>query len=147
MANLPPNAASFSISVVGDKTGETYRAEFISAKILSHRQRLYQGELERQYLGPTSQQNATKDDRERATFFAAINSALIGPIPQFWAASGMGLDLLDDNVIGEVLAGVIKIQSDASDAVQKKSEAAADRLKGAVEKGVDMQREAEEKGE
>lgn len=147
MANLPPNAAQFSIHVVGDKSGKTYKDTFTASKILSHRQRLFQGELERQYVGPTNPQFANKDDVDRARFFAMINSALVPQVPQFWRDSGMGLDLLDDNVIGEVLAGVLKIQNDAAEAVQAKSEDAAKRLQAAVEKGIDVQREAEEKSE
>lgn len=147
MATLPPNSASFSIHVVGDKTGQTYKADFVTTKILSHRQRLYTGELERQYLGPTNPQHADLYDKERAGFFATINGALRDPVPQFWREAGMGLDLLDDNVVGEVLKGVLRAQSDAAEAVQAKSDVAAKRLQGAVEKGIDVQREAEEKAQ
>lgn len=142
---LPPNAASFTIHITGDKTGKTYKADFIASKILSHRQRLYQGELTRQYLGPTNPQHADPYDKERSEYFATINSALVNPVPQFWRENGMGLDLLDDNVIGAVLSGVLKVQADAADALEKASEEASGRLKGAVEKGVDAQTAAEEK--
>lgn len=148
MANqLPPNAATFSVHVVGDKTDKTFKDNFVTTKILSHRQRLMRGELERQYIGPTNPQHADDDDRKRAEILATINSALLTPVPQFWRDSGMGLDLLDDNVVLEVWAGVLKVQADAAEAVEKKSEAAAKRLQGAVEKGIDVQKDAEDKAE
>lgn len=148
MANqLPPNAAPFSIHVVGDKTDKTFKADFVTTKILSHRQRLMKGELERQYIGPTNPQHADPDDRRRAEILATINSALLTPVPQFWRESGMGLDLLDDNVVLEVWAGVLKVQADVAEAIEKKSAAAAERLQAAVEKGNDLQKEAEEKAD
>lgn len=140
---MPPNTTQFSIHVVGDKTGETYKADFVTTKIPSHRQRLLQSELMRQYLGPTSPQHADEYARERAEIFATINSMLVGA-PQFWKEKGNGLDLLDDNVISEVWTGVMKAQVDAVEAAKKKAEAATDRVKHAVEKGIDEQAKAEE---
>jgi len=142
---IPPNAAQFSIHLVGDNSEKTYKADFVTTKILSHRQRLMRGELERQYIGTTSPQAAHPDDVERARVLATINSSLLTPVPQFWRENGMGLDLLDDNIIVEIYSNVVRIQAEAAEKVIKKSEAASERLKAAVEKGVDAQQEAEDK--
>lgn len=144
MALLPPNAERFSIHVVGDKTEQLYKADFTTTQILSHRQNLANDRLLREYLGGENPKYASEDARQRASFLADINSAILNPIPQFWREKGMGLDLLDDNVLMEIWAGVQRVQAEAVKAIMAKADKDAGRLKSAVERGVDAKAAAEE---
>jgi hypothetical protein len=144
MATTDKFTAKFTISVVGEVTDETYKAEFVTSTILSGRQQLAQDQLFREYVGKDPQW-ADPDVRKRCHIMATINSSLQAPIPQFWIASGMGWDLLDDSVVSEVLTGVVSAQNEASARLKKKTEDAAARLKTAVERGPDKQEADEEK--
>lgn len=141
---VPPNAAVFSVSVVGDKTGETYKADFVTTQILSHRQQLLSDRLFREYLGGENPSFADVDSKERARILSDINAALVMPIPQFWREKGMGLDLLDDNIITDVWANVLRVQSERAKEIADKAKKDAERLKGAVEKGADAESDDDE---
>lgn len=135
MANpIPPNSELFHVHTTGDKTGKTYKDDFVTTQILSHRQQLLRDRLYREYLGGEKPSDASVEAGERAGYMADINSALVG-VPQFWKASGMGLDLLDDNIIVEVWAGVMKVQTEQNKKIKEKAEKDAERLTAAVEKG------------
>lgn len=138
------NHQPFTISVVGESTGETYRADFLCTRILSHRQHLLRDRLYREYLGGENPAFADEDSKTRARILSEINASLIQPVPQFWRESGSGLDLLDNNVLIDVHAGVIRAQNDAVQERMKKEEASKEKLKGAVEKSEEVKK-AEEK--
>lgn len=132
---LPPNSQLASISVVGNSTGETYKADFVITQILSHRQQLLNDRLFREYLGGENPSQASIDAKQRAQLLADINSSLQEPVPQFWREKGMGLDLLDDNVLMEVWAAVQKVFNEVAERIKEKTDKDADRLKKRVEKG------------
>lgn len=140
MATIPPNSELFSVHVVGDKTAKTYKDDFVTTQILSHRQQLLSDRLLREYLGGEKPADASPEAKERAGYLADINAALVG-VPQFWKASGMGLDLLDDNVIVEVWNKVVSIQFEQNKKIKERTASDAERLKAAVEKGADAAKE------
>lgn len=133
---LPPNSQLVSISVVGNATGETHKADFTVTQILSHRQQLLNDRLYREYLGGENPSHASVDAKQRAQLLADVNSALQEPVPQFWREKGMGLDLLDDNVLLEVWTAVQKVFNDVAERIKEKTDKDASRLKANVERGL-----------
>jgi hypothetical protein len=125
------NTQAFHLSVVGDKTGETLKGDFVTTRILSHRQQLLSDRLVREYLGGDPKL-ASAEAYQRASILADINSALV-TFPKFWREAGMGLDLIDDNVVAEVWNAVQKAQVDAVAEIQGKADTDATRLKAKVE--------------
>lgn len=132
---VPPNSQPVSISIVGVSTNETYKADFVFTQILSHRQQLLGDRLYREYLGGENPHQASLDAKQRAQLLADVNSAIQEPVPQFWRESGMGLDLLDDNVLTEVWSKLQKVFEDVAEKIKEKTDKDSARLKAKVEKG------------
>lgn len=138
-----PYQTTFTISEVGDVTQETFKAEFVTSTVLSGRQQLLQDQLYREYVGKDPQW-ADADIRRRCDIMATINSALQAPLPQFWRESNNGWDLLDDNVMLAVYAGVVKALNEEAEKRKKRTEESSKRLQKAVERGPDKAPEEEE---
>src|SRR5271166_3321990 len=98
--------AKFTISVVGETTGQSFSGIFRVKNRLSHREQLVRDETRRQILGNNSE-SASPRAMDQALVFSEIAAHLI-EAPKFWELSDGGLDLEDDNVIRAVYDGVIK---------------------------------------
>lgn len=121
------NTAPFTIHETGDVSGETWTGEFMAKKWLSHRDHLRKDQVRRELLG--GQAGAPT---ERALTTAMILSELavrLVKAPSWWADTGNGLDLLDDNVIGIVYDAACKVETDAVEAKKSKAEAVQTKLR------------------
>jgi hypothetical protein len=118
---------AFTISVVGDITGETFRGDFRAYKFLTHRQQLMLDQRRREILG-TLPDGASVRAVNQATIFAQVQVRL-SDAPKWWIESGNGIDLVDDNVVLAVFDNVMKVEQEALEAVKKKAEDAKESLK------------------
>lgn len=117
----------FSLHVVGETTDETWKGEFRAKKRLSHRDQLTKDQVRRELLGGQPGQPT-----ERALSTSMILSELrvrLTKFPPWWQDTNFGLDLDDDNVIGEMYDKAIAIEQEALDAKKKKAEAVQTRLR------------------
>lgn len=121
------NEASFTISVIGEVTGEKWLGIFKVKVRLSHRDYIAKDKIRREFLGPHPEGAS-----ERAVTSAEILSQLAVRIieaPAWWAASNNGLDLNDDAVILEIYNAAIKAETDTAEALKKKAAEAEAELK------------------
>ena len=130
MANIP---VEFSINVTGETTGESFKGVFKAKPRLSHRDTLLQDQLRHDLLGPKP---------EAAGQAAVANSLVFSKIwthltdaPSFWKDAGNGVDLLDEAPVVAVYDEIVRIEKEASDAVKKAGEKAAEKLKAEESKG------------
>lgn len=118
---------AFTVSVVGETSGETFRGEFRAVKFLTHRQQLLLDQKRRELLGGVPEQAGVRA-KNQAEIFAQLYVRL-SDAPRWWLESGSGMDLIDDNVMVEVFQGAMKVEEEALTEMKKKAEAAKEQLK------------------
>jgi hypothetical protein len=118
---------SFTVSVVGDVSGETFRGEFRAVKFLTHRQQLLLDQKRRELLG-ANPDSANVRAKNQAEIFAQLFVRLT-EAPRWWTESGSGLDLVDDNVMVEVFQATMKVEEETVAEMRKRAEAAKELLK------------------
>lgn len=121
----------FSVSIEGKETKERYIGDFTVRVKLSQAQKMLRSRLIRQYLGDLMQY-ATEDDRLRAAAMADCDVSIV-KAPDWWRQSNNGLDLVDDNVVGEVWSAVAKAQDRLKKEVDQKTEEDRQAIKEALE--------------
>lgn len=125
MANA--NEDIFSVHIIGDTTEKAYPGDFTVKKRLSHRDQLAKDNRRRELLG-----GAPGVATERALSTSMILSELFVRVikaPVWWVEANGGLDLDDDNVIGEVYDKAMKVEADAIEAKKKKAEVVQEKLR------------------
>lgn len=120
MANLP---VEFSVNVKGEVTGEDFKGVFKAVPRLSHRDNLRRDQLRRDLLGGKPE-DASPDAMNVSLVFSKIWVHLV-EAPSWWKDSGNGVNLLDESPVAAVYDNVARIEREALEAVQKKSEAVA----------------------
>lgn len=125
------DTVSFSVTIKGETTGETFDGLFEVRTMLSHRDVLKEDEIYRASLGANPQ--------DAAPYPASIASAIaylrirLKTAPAWFAASGYGLDLKDENVLVEINnTARAKVQEELARHVKEAAAAAAE-LKPHVE--------------
>jgi hypothetical protein len=118
---------AFTVSVVGETTGETFRGEFRAYKFLTHRQQLMLDQKRRELLGANAE-TASVRARNQSEVFSQLFVRL-SEAPKWWLESGNGMDLVDDNVMVEVFTAAMKVEEEAVASVRKKAEEAKESLK------------------
>ena len=116
------NSEKFSIDVIGDVTGNTWKGVFQAKIRLGKRDELRQDELRRELLG-ANPSGATP----RAQNIAEVYSFCMAHImdaPQWWKMNADGLDLEDDNVAGAVYDNIVRLISEADQKLKAQTEAA-----------------------
>ena len=129
MANLP---VEFSVNVVGEVTGETFKGVFKAVPRLSHRDNLRRDQLRRDLLG-AKPEDASAD----ATNVSAVFSKIwvhVTEAPSWWKDSKNGLELLDETPVAAVYDNVSRIEREAIEAIQKKSAEVAQEVAEEVKK-------------
>lgn len=124
---IDANDAPFTLHVVGETTDLTWTGEFRAKKRLSHRDQLLKDQVRRELLGGQAGQPT-----ERALSTSMILSELrvrLTKFPAWWPEVGQGLDLDDDNVIGEMYDKALAIEQEALDAKKKKAEEAQKKMR------------------
>lgn len=122
----------FTISVIGDRTGEKWFGEFTCLRRLSHRSELNKDRIIRDLLGGDPR-NASERALSQAEILAECQVSLIDA-PSWWREAGNGLDLVDDSVIQAVYENIMKIKIEAIKEIQDKGKEAEDKLKELAEK-------------
>lgn len=118
---------AFTISVVGEVSGETFRGEFRALKFLTHRQQLLLDQKRRELLGGNAEFSSQRA-RNQAEIFSQLFVRL-SEAPKWWLESGNGMDLVDDNIMVEVFNAAMKVEEEAVASVKKKAEEAKEALK------------------
>lgn len=118
---------AFTISVVGEVSGETFRGEFRALKFLTHRQQLLLDQKRRELLGSNAEFSSQRA-RNQAEIFSQLFVRL-SEAPKWWIESGNGMDLVDDNIMVEVFNAAMKVEEEAVASVKKKAEDAKEALK------------------
>ena len=124
MANLP---IEFTINVVGETTGETFRGNFKAKPRLSHRDTLLQDQMRRDLLGPKP-----TDAGQAAIASSLVFSKIwihLTEAPTFWKEAGNGVDFLDEAPVVAVYDNIVRIEKEAIEAIKKDGEKAAADLK------------------
>lgn len=122
--------AGFSVSVVGDVSGETYRGDFRAVKFLTHRQQLMLDQRRRDILG-NNPDSASPRAQNQASILANV-FVRVSESPSWWKESSSGLDLIDDNVLIEVFNNVMRIEEEAVAAIRSRAEKAQEVIKSMV---------------
>jgi hypothetical protein len=114
------NEQNFTVSVVGELSGETFRGDFKVRKLLSHRQQLAYDAKRRELLGTNP--NGTSNRADSLTEVFAQLSVRIVEAPSWWVESGGGMDLIDDNVVIKVFEQTMLAEREAREAIAKRAE-------------------------
>lgn len=122
------NTVEFTISVIGDTTGETLRGTFRAKKRLTHLDRLRRDQVRRELLGQISPESASSEAQSLAIGLADLRVRLV-EMPSWWTDSDNGLKLEDENVLVKVYESAQKVEKEAREAIQKAAEAATAELK------------------
>lgn len=109
--------AKFTVTVVGETTGQNFSGIFRVKNRLSHREQLLRDETRRQILG-SAPDAASPRAMNQALVFSEIAAHLI-EAPKWWQLADGGLDLEDDNVVAAVYDGVVKTVSDFQESIRK----------------------------
>lgn len=120
------NSEKFSIDLTGDVTGKPWKGVFETKLRLSHRDQLKQDELRRELLGKNAE-FATPRALNQAEIFSTMLIHLT-KTPEWWTMNGNGLDLEDDNVVGEVYGSIVKLKAEAEKKLKGEAETAKTEL-------------------
>lgn len=121
----------FSLSVVGEVSGEKFFGKFRALRKLGHRLQMTRDRIKREMLG-AHPEYASARTLEQAVIFSDL-SVSITKAPTWWLESGGGQELVDDSVIREVWKKVIEIQGEPLEEEKKEAAESAKVLKEAVE--------------
>ena len=118
---------SFTINVKGTTTQQDYNGVFKVRLLLSHRQKLQKDEARRGLLGAQPDQ-ASMDAMKTAVIFSTVWAHLL-EAPGWWKDANNGIDLLDDEPVGEVYDKIVALQEEAFGTVEKEGEKAKEAIK------------------
>lgn len=121
-----PAIVTFSINVTGEETGKAYPGLFKTKVRLSHADQLRQDEMRRELLGKNAEY-ASPRALNQAEVFSYIWVHLTES-PQWWGAHRNGLDLEDDNVLGEIHDNIVKARAEYREKLKAEAEAARQEL-------------------
>ena len=122
---------TFTLDLVGEQTGQKYFGTFECLKRITHAKQLARDRVVRELLGPGAQ-DASIRARNQAQIIAQLQVCLVKS-PEWFREARFGLDLVDDNVIGELSDRVDDIQVKAFKEVQEKGDEAKKALAAAKE--------------
>jgi hypothetical protein len=128
------NSEQFSIDVIGDNTDKPWKGVFKTKLRLSHKDYLKQDEIRRGLLGEKPE-TASPRAQNTADLFSFVLIHLI-ETPQWWKMNGDGLELEDDNVIGDIYGKIVELKV----ADQKKLKAKAEADKVEIAKSADAEK-------
>jgi hypothetical protein len=126
------NDTPFTLHVVGETSDQTWTGEFRAKKWLSHRDQLGKDQIRRELLGG---QPGVAGDRAitTATMLSELRVRLT-KFPEWWATTGFGIDMADDNVIYQLYQDALKIEDEAMEAKKAKAEKVQAQLRAEAEK-------------
>lgn len=119
---------SFSVSVIGEKTGQQWTGDFSVKTMLSHRDELRRDAIRRELLGPTNPQAADSFTVDATQVFADLSVRIL-KAPTWWTESGGGLDMHDANVVSEIYKQALAAEQDALNRIKNEAEKAKEELR------------------
>lgn len=117
------NTDTFTISVIGETSQEKWYGSFTVKTRLSHKDRLEQDRIRRQYLGGDPV-GASQRALTSAEIFSQC-AVRITKCPPWWTDADNGTDLADDNVVAEVYNKALECESKLAEELKKKAEEVA----------------------
>jgi hypothetical protein len=117
---------TFTISVIGDVSGEKYEGSFKTKPVLTHAEQLGRDAIMRDLLGPNPLQ-AQNRPTSQAGILAECRVRLLDS-PAFWKDSGGGLNLYDENVIVAVYDRILEIEEKFKKDIKDRAEKAKQSL-------------------
>lgn len=121
------NTVEFTITEVGERTGETFAGTFTTKVFLSFDEEMTQDRLRRQFLGENAI-DATPRAADQAMVFSELAVRLVDA-PAWWEDSRNGRGLFDDNVVKAVYDAAMKPEADRLAEAEKKAKEAKDALR------------------
>lgn len=117
---------TFTLDIVGEQSGQKYFGTFECLRRLTHSKQIARDRIMRDILGPGAQ-DASPRAKNQAMIIAQLQVCLVKS-PDWFKECRYGLDLVDDNVIGELSDRVDDVQVKAVKEVQEKGEEARKNL-------------------
>lgn len=118
--------ATFSISSTGSTTGRAYTGEFTVKTITTQRDFLKIDEKRRLLLGENAV--AASPGAQQSAIVLAELAVKVLESPKWWSDAQNGLDVEDDNIIGEIYGLTVKAELERKEKLQEESKAALERL-------------------
>ncbi len=119
---------SFSVNIIGDKTGKQWVGDFKVKTLLSHRDDFMRDMKRREFLGPINPQLADAYTLNAAEAFGELSVRIV-EAPAFWKESGGGLDLIDNNVVREIYNQAMAAEKAVLDKVKAEAEKSKEELR------------------
>ena len=126
--------ASISISTVGKKTGKPYNGVFVAKMVKSQRDEFLADAVRREILGPSPEGTYPAPKLQGDAYILGQLRVRLLQFPDWWKDSQFGLDLEDDNVAQEILAAILKRESDATASLKTEVDSALKELKSKTKK-------------
>jgi len=120
--------SSFTISVVGETTGEKWSGAFKVKTRFSHRDALIRDQLYRDFIGKQPGE-PSKYVSQLATIFSELGVRIVGEPPSWWVSSNGGLDLEDLDVVVDIYSKAMEAEKAAKEELKGKAEKATEKLK------------------
>jgi len=139
MALKGDNTFTFTITEVGDSTGEKFNWAFTAKKRLSIRDMITK-DAQRRFIIGDRPETAGPDTVMRAEMLAYLFVS-ITESPKAWRDSQNGLDLFDDNVLIKMYETIQETQSKVIQEAQKEAEEAKATLRKTVKAKKDDQKD------
>lgn len=124
---LKGDTFAFSISQVGETTGEKFNWAFTAKRRLSIRDRIQKDSIRRSLVGDKPE-FALPETVFRAEMLAHL-SVSITDSPKAWRESGDGLDLYDDNVLLAIYDEINKGQAEVQAQVEAEAKETKEKLR------------------
>jgi hypothetical protein len=122
-----PEGTLFSIHLVGDTSGKLWVGDFRAKPVLSFREKLMSDRMKRDLLGGDGL-GASTEAIVSATIIGTL-SARLTETPEWWKATGGGLDLADFNVLQEVYNKAMEVEKAHVTAIEEAGKQAEDALR------------------
>lgn len=123
---------TFSISEVGETSGEKVNWAFTAKNKLSLRDLINKDAQRRAIIGPNPE-TALQATVMRAEILSHLAVSIVES-PKAWRDSGGGLDLFDDNIVIKIYEEIQEGQAKATEVAQKEAEATKEKLRKTVRK-------------
>lgn len=121
------NTATFTVTEIGEISGEKWHGSFTTKLRLSHSEQFRRDEIRRRILGPDSEHASARAANAAAVFSEIIIN--LTDAPSWWKNSNDGMDLEDDNIVSAIYDAIVLEKKKAVEAMKKKGEEAATELK------------------
>lgn len=132
--------APIHISTVGSVTGKPYNGKFLIKTVLNRRENFLADERRRYILGGNP--NSAPPALQGEAYMLGQLFVRIVEAPDWWKQSDSGLDIEDDNVIGELYKAAEAAASDREKVIQDEAKASLEQLAKNPSKKVETKKQS-----